>query len=345
MSFVQNLFMLVFSQRSGIPRSTLWLFSLKMMAIALFIPALSLQVRAEQGLSIEKSIREYVNPLSGRNYYFPLSFHARSGSYGAALFVDHVRSIWIDTLGLTAGLAVIGIKNWDWGSSGFHFHSEGWFGKDTGSGGIDKLGHAYSSALLADFFTDRIRQRARDPRFAALTGSLLSLGMMTAVEVFDGFASDHGFSKEDMIVDVAGIAFSFARNMMPDLRKLVDFRQEYFPVKYDSRLRPLLGYESKRFLLAFKLSGVQPLHDTPLQFLELHAGYFARGFSRKARLHHVPKRRHLYVGVGVNLGRLLFGRYEADESVLKWAGRFLLEHQQMPFTSFGTGNSFYRRNR
>ena len=43
-----------------------------------------------------------------------------------------------------AASRLFGINNWDWGTSGFHFESEGWFGTDTKYGGMDKLGHAYT---------------------------------------------------------------------------------------------------------------------------------------------------------------------------------------------------------
>jgi len=285
-----------------------------------------------------------MEPLPGRNFYHPFNTSAPT-AYSPSLFGMHVRTIWPELTAIIGGVAVVGIKNWQWGNSGFHFESEGWFGKNTGSGGMDKLGHAYSSALLVDFFTDRLRQRADNPQHAAISASLLSFGIMTAVEVFDGYAIDHGFAWEDMAANTAGIAFAYLRNTIPGMRTLVDFRQEYIPLKYDTSFRPLLAYENKRFLLAFKLSGIDALQDTPLRYLEVHAGYFARGFSSAARNADVRKRREPYIGIGINLGKLFFGRYEANESLLKWSGRFLLEHQQIPFTSFGTGNSYYERSR
>ena len=209
---------------------------------------------------------------------------------------------------------------------------------------MDKLGHAYSAALLADFYTDRIRQVARDPAHAAVTAGILSMGTMTIIEMLDGFSGDHGFSWEDMVANGLGVAFSALRNTVPGMRETLDFRQEYFKRPYDKGFHPLLHYESKRFLLAFKLAGLDRFENTPLQYLELHVGYHARGFSRAARLAGVRKRRRLYFGIGINVNRLLFGAYRRDESIWRWAGRFLLEHQQVPFTSIGTSTrDFYRR--
>ena len=63
-----------------------------------------------------------------------------------------------------------GIQNWDWGSSGFTFQSEGWFGTDTKYGGMDKLGHAYTGYVVSQYFTQRIAHSVDDPANAAITG-------------------------------------------------------------------------------------------------------------------------------------------------------------------------------
>ena len=296
---------------------------------------------AEEALADKSGVFSTFAPLPGRDFYRPAP---SSHPYSARMFLSHVRDIAFEVAAINTGVMVVGIRNWRWGSSKFHFQSEGWFGRHTGSGGVDKLGHAFSGAILTDFYTDRIRQVARAPEHAALTAGILSLGTMTGIEIFDGFSSDHGFSWEDMVADGAGIAFSMLRNTVPGLRELVDFRQEYFPRSYEKGFHPLLNYESKRFLLAFKLSGVERFENTPLRFLELQVGYHARGFSRAARLAGVRKRRRLYFGIGINLNRVLFGEYRKGESMWRWGGRFLLEHQQVPFTGFGSSTwDFYRR--
>ncbi len=49
------------------------------------------------------------------------------------------------------GVGVItawGVTNWDYFSQSPQTTSEDWFGNDTKSGGVDKLGHAYTSYVL-----------------------------------------------------------------------------------------------------------------------------------------------------------------------------------------------------
>ena len=303
---------------------------------ALFISETSALAEDRDLLGIER-IR-----VEGRDYYHPAG-KLRFSSYSGRMFLDHLGSVPLDVAGIFGTTAVIGVTHWDWGDTSFHFKSEGWFGKHTGSGGIDKLGHAFTGALVSDYLTDRIRMTADRPEGAAITGAFLSAGLMTLIEVFDGYASDHGFSYEDMIADGTGIAFSFLRNTIPGLREKIDFRQEYFPRTYEKGFHPFLTYEGKRFILALKLSGFEAFRDTPLRFVEIHAGYYARGFSKRARRAGIRKRREPYIGIGINLNELFLGQARADESALKWGARFTLEHFQAPFTSFGTGNGYYKQ--
>jgi hypothetical protein len=103
------------------------------------------------------------------------------------------------------------------------------FGKNTASGGIDKLGHAFSAYLLADALHGHLSSQLGPSDNAAMTASLLSFGTMAVVEVFDGLAKNHGFSYQDLFVDAAGAAFSYLRNTVPGLRDKLDFRVQYIP--------------------------------------------------------------------------------------------------------------------
>ena len=286
--------------------------------------------------------RRYTDKTIRQDRVIPAAFspHFSFSDYSSGLFFTHVRDIPLDSAVIYGGSLVHGFANWNWGNSNFHFQSEGWFGKDTGSGGTDKLGHAFTGAIFSDFLTDRIRQSSSHPEGAAITGVLLSAGIMVVIEVFDGFSTDHGFSYEDLISDAAGISFSYLRNTVPGLREKVDFRQEYWPEEYEKGIHPFLGYENKKFLMAVKLGGFEELQDTPLRFLELHAGYYARGFSSRARQAGIRKRREPYVGIGINLSELLLGRHRSREHCARTWTRFLFEHFQVPYTYVGTSNTY-----
>lgn len=257
-------------------------------------------------------------------------------SYNSDLFIHHVDSIKYDVGGVFASTILLGLVDWDWGSSRFKFKSEGYFGKGTINGGMDKLGHAFSASLISDYFIDRIKQSATDNHKAAITGAILSAGVMSMIEVFDGFSGDHGFSYEDMTMNSLGIGFSYLRNTIPGMRELVDFRMEYIPSGNVNGFRPHSDYSGQKYLLAFKASGVDELADSPLRFLEFHAGFYARGFTAKEKRRGKRKRQKLYVRIGINLSEILLPKRQANEHFAKTWGRFGFEHFQVPYTYVGT---------
>lgn len=238
-----------------------------------------------------------------------------------------------ETGAVVAGVTAIGVTNWNWGSSAsFRFNPEGWFGQDTGSGGTDKLGHAFTSYALSNVLADRLVRQGRSPERAALSAALTTQAIMLYVEVFDGFSGDHGFAREDVVMNLMGTGLSYVRTVQPRLRDLLDFRLEYQASGYKG-FRPLSDYAGQKYLVALKLGGVRALRDTPLRFVELQAGYYTRGFTKTEQADGLVRKRHSFVGVGLNLNALLLGQRQAQESELKNAGRLFFEHIQLPHTA------------
>jgi hypothetical protein len=98
--------------------------------------------------------------------------------------------------------------------------------------------------------------------------------------------------------------------------------------------------------MALKGSGFKKLRKTPLQYLELHAGFDARGFEEKERELGYPIERSFYVGMGLNLNQILFGTgpypnfAKYRDTVPGWAARKTLEYVQVPYTSVYGENRF-----
>ena len=246
---------------------------------------------------------------------------------------EDVSAISWETGSIVAGVTALGAYSWDWGSSKkFKFNPEGWFGDNTSSGGADKLGHAFSSYAINNVLTDRLVRKGRPVEKAALSAVLTTQAIMLYVEVFDGFANDHGFAREDVAMNLLGSGLSYARAVNPKVHDLVDFRLEYQSSGYKG-FRPFSDYSGQKYVMALKLSGVDALRDTPLRFLELQTGYHARGFSKVERDAGMLRSRQHFVGVGVNLGEVLFGRRFERESELQNAGRMFFEHIQIPNTA------------
>lgn len=284
----------------------------------------------------------------GANAGYNPTVKVKEPDYSAGVLWDHTTSIPWRFGGAFAAITATGVANWNWGSSPFRFQSEGWFGKDTHNGGMDKLGHAYSAFVLADFLTDGINKKRGESRSTSYSGALLSMALMTYIEIFDGFSKDHGFSHEDLLTDAAGALFSVARRTIPGLREKLDFRLLYqpsggtiralmscFPKPHCDRdgqtfRSPITDYKSQRYLFALKLAGFDKIAATPLRLVELHGGYYARGFTREEEQRGDSTRRRLFVGAGLNVGQLLFrGRPRG----LGKAATSLLEYLQVPYTA------------
>ncbi len=233
---------------------------------------------------------------------------------------------------VTGGITYLGVKEWDWGSSSFNFNNEGWFGMDTGSGGMDKLGHMYSSYLIAETIGNGL-SRHNEADFAATYSALWASGLMLYVEFFDGFSVDHGFSYEDVIFNSSGIALSYFRTRNPKLRELVDYRIDYRPSKGMKGFHPVTDYSGMRYMLAVKAAGVPSLRDTPLKYLELNLGYMARGFKAEDASYIPERSTETFVGVSINLDQLLFKPFAHQlGSVGKYAST--LSHYYQPRGSY-----------
>ena len=258
------------------------------------------------------------------------------GDYSASVFWDQAYSVKWDILALYGGVTLFGINNWDWGTSGYHFENEGWFGTDTKYGGMDKLGHAYTGYVISQYFSQRIAHTVDDPTNAAITGAILGMGFQTYIEFFDGFAGQHGFSYEDLIADGVGAAFSFLRDTVPGLREKVDFRLEYWGASEYHDWGPATDYDGQRYLLALKLSGFEELADSPLRYVELQAGYFTEGYTDETRDAGVTPERNPYVAIGLNLNELLGMAPDVANTLPGHAASTLLEYWQPPYTYVAT---------
>jgi Predicted periplasmic lipoprotein (DUF2279) len=254
--------------------------------------------------------------------------------YDLDQFTTQVSAIGWDVAGAYGLAAAIGFSDWDWGSEPFHFESEGWFGEDTKYAGMDKLGHAYTGYVLTEYFTQRIAHSTEDRAGAALTGAVLGMGIQAYVEILDGF-SNNGFSTEDLVADGLGVGFSVLRNSIPGMAEKVDFRMEYLPSGNDGRFRPYHDYSGQKYVLVLKLSGFEEFEDTPLRFVELHAGYFARGFTEQEQADGKDVRREPYLAVGFNLRELL-GMAPVGDTTPGMAAERFLEYTQLPYTYAAT---------
>lgn len=198
-----------------------------------------------------------------------------------------------------AGAAAIttwGLVNWDYFQNTPKKSNEGWFSNDTKHGGADKLGHFYFSYGTSHLLSKLYEHFGYPEKKGALLGSISSFGLTTWMEIGDSF-SDHGFAYEDVIMNLLGSAAGYLLYIKPGLADKIDLRIEYIP-SFD-QADFITDYENQKFLMAVKFDGFDFTQDTFLKYLELHVGYYTRGYSDR-----IDQSRNAYVGVGVNLSRI-----------------------------------------
>lgn len=212
-------------------------------------------------------------------------------------------------LNIGAGALALGwgAWSWDWGTSGPRFQDEGWFGRTTTEGGADKLGHAWSGYAVSHLFARAYQDWGYSPDEAARYGALSSVGVMGLVEVGDAFSDQYGFSYQDMLFNVIGAGAGYVLWSHPDLGRKVDFRVEYDPFISGSHQADIFtDYKRLKYLIAVKADGFDAVQNSVLRMLEFHVGYYARGYEDySANPLNDERRRYLYVGIGLNLTRLL----------------------------------------
>ena len=131
-------------------------------------------------------------------------------------------------------------------------------------------------------------------------------------------------------MNTLGAVFSIMRNTVPGMKEKVAFKLEIVP---DSNIYSAQGkphYAQQRFMLSLKGVGFEELRKTPLRYLDLQVGYYASDFLNEDRAAGIQPKQHLFVGVGLNLSEILFGR---SKSRIGKAGYTVLDYFQVPYTS------------
>jgi hypothetical protein len=201
-----------------------------------------------------------------------------------------------------AAVAAYGMSQW-WSTGfggGLKSVNEGFFGRGTPYGGADKLGHMYSDYAGVRLLTPLFEAVGNTPDASVRLAAWSTLGVMTAVEVADGFSRKYRFSPQDEVMNVAGTLLGVLLQTHPDLDEKFDFRVAYSRSP-GSRFSPFGDYSGQRYLLVAKADGFASLRQNHfLRYLELGIGYQARGFDPGGE-----RRRDMYVGLSLNLSRLL----------------------------------------
>ncbi|MEN8210438.1 MAG: DUF2279 domain-containing protein [Thermodesulfobacteriota bacterium] len=210
-------------------------------------------------------------------------------------FSKEEKVLMTNIAGFTA-ITAWGVANWDYFANSPSKADEGWFSMDTKEGGADKLGHFYLSYTLSHILAATYENWGYSQKKSAMLGALSSFSIMNWMELGDSF-SDFGFSYEDFLMNSIGSIVGYFIYINPELSRKIDFRIEYKP-SFD-QIDIFTDYERLKYIFALKLDGFDCVENKILKYLELHIGYYARGYSDG-----LNKERNIYIGIGINLSKI-----------------------------------------
>ncbi|HPI90874.1 MAG TPA: DUF2279 domain-containing protein, partial [Spirochaetota bacterium] len=207
--------------------------------------------------------------------------------------------------------------SWDWGNvrANWKWANEGWFGRNTYSGGADKLGHIFSHYVMfrAMYAVFNYTEDGRYTKwvYSVVLPSMLALG----IELGDAFSSSqNGFAYEDMICGFTGIAIGVIMEKFPVVDSFFGISVEYFPSKYMQRNMDQItkfvdDYSGWKFMLNFKLSGFRDMGFRVPQFLRyvmFDLGYYTRGFTKYDReVGDTSRKRSVFIGFSINMAEVI----------------------------------------
>jgi uncharacterized protein YfiM (DUF2279 family) len=151
---------------------------------------------------------------------------------------------------------------------------------------MDKVGHVATAYCMSRGGYELMRWSGVDERASILTGGLLALLFQTTLEVYDGHADGWGFSKGDMLANVAGTAL-FVGQQYGTGQQVVSmkygFRKTIFPPYRPNLLGKTTGqqmlkdYNGQQYWLSVNLASVLPVGERFPRWLNLDVGYSGSG--------------------------------------------------------------------
>ena len=180
---------------------------------------------------------------------------------------------------VTVGLQYLWYKKFP--HSKFHFFNDNaeWLN-------VDKVGHATTAYNIAAFQNNLMRWGGIRSGTAALIGTLTGLAFMTMIEVMDGHSAKWGFSKGDMLANIAGcVLFEGQQLLWHEQRISLKYSYhgtlfpQYYPAELGSNLpqRMLKDYNGQSYWLSFNIASFLPASDHFPRWLNASVGYGAEG--------------------------------------------------------------------
>ncbi len=150
---------------------------------------------------------------------------------------------------------------------------------------MDKAGHLFSSYHLGAFGANALQWSGCTKKCQLIYGSTIGLAFMTAVEVFDGYSAEWGFSWGDMAANTTGTALYVSQELIWNEQRIVP-KFSFHTTQYAS-LRPnvlgsslseqiLKDYNGQTYWLSANVNSFFKSSKVP-KWINIAVGYGADG--------------------------------------------------------------------
>jgi len=151
---------------------------------------------------------------------------------------------------------------------------------------VDKVGHATTAYNIAAIQSDLFYWAGVPRGTSALIGTGTALAFMTMIEIMDGHSTKWGFSKGDMLANLAGCLLHQGQQWMWGQQRVGlkysyhgTIFPQYYPAELGSNLpqRMLKDYNGQTYWLSFNIASFLPASANFPRWLDVSAGYGAEG--------------------------------------------------------------------
>lgn len=190
-------------------------------------------------------------------------------------------SLAVGWTGSMIGLKTVWYKdNW----SHFHFFDDSrqWLG-------MDKIGHAYTSNVIAKNISSLYTWSGINKRTSLAIGSGVAFGYLTTLEILDGFSDKWGFSWSDIGANALGISWYAWQDLLWEEQRL-KLKFSTYPSEYTHYRPNTLGNNFAERILKDYNGQTYWLSITPSMFMSKNSSFpkwlsFSFGYSVDQKLH------------------------------------------------------------
>lgn len=183
---------------------------------------------------------------------------------------------------------------------------------------MDKLGHVFSSYQLGKIGANTLNWAGVSKHNQLIYGATLGLGFLTAVEIFDGYSEEWGFSWSDMLANGLGTGLYVGQELLWDEQR-ISMKYSFHQTSYASQRPDKLGngfleellkdYNGQTYWLSANVHSFFKASSIP-KWLNVAFGYGAEGMltgrneSVDNFLISQNRRRQFYLSLDVDLSRI-----------------------------------------